>query len=98
MESFYAAMHHGGKACGTNSTRVRHDHARRQKSNTAIESFGRGTRRAVGHKPEDGAQMALADERHGCPDGTEKPLLDQPVARARSRVRCVSKTHAPAAG
>ena len=55
---------------GTDTSRQRSDHARRPSSNTAIESFGRGTRGAVSPEPENDSQMAHRrfpnSGRHGC--------------------------------
>ena len=41
----------------------RHDNVRRQKSNTAIASFGLGVSGAVRDQSEDGSKMACAKER-----------------------------------
>ena len=52
----------GRKHYGTSSSRERHDHARRQSSNTAIASFALGAEQGTRHHSKDGCQMAEAGD------------------------------------
>ena len=53
------------KHYGTSSSRLRHDHARRQSCNTAITSFSLGAETRVGGKSQDGCDVAEAGHGRG---------------------------------
>lgn len=66
---------------------VRHDHARRQSSNTAIASFARAVEPGTRHQPEDGGEVAQAGDGRGHEDrafGIEVAAVIDPASDAVS--------------
>ena len=61
---------------GTGTSRLRHDYARRQSSNTAIASFDRGVEPGAWDQPEDGSEVAEATVGRRQEDWTEGASLN----------------------
>ena len=59
MRSF---RQNGRKPCGAGTSWVRHDHARRQSSNTAIASLARDAEPGDGDQSEDGREVVEAGD------------------------------------
>ena len=73
-------LRNGRKHYGTSSSRERHDHARRQSSNTAIASFAHAAEPGTRHQPEDGGEVAQARDGRGYEDradGTAATVLTE---------------------
>ncbi len=64
-------------------TRQRRDHARSASSNTAIESFDRGTRGAIPPEPENGSKVAQTGLVEDMPMGLQDSRLAFPRFRGQ---------------
>ena len=69
----------GRKPYVTGSSWVRHDHARRQSSNTAIASFALDAEPGAWDQPKDGGEMAEAGDGRGSEDRAEGPSFNDLV-------------------
>jgi len=78
-------LRNGRKHYWTGSSRERHDHARRQSSNTAIASFARAAVPGVRHQPQDCRQVAQAGGGRGYEDWADGAAIYYPE---RDRGHC----------
>src|SRR5690606_8402178 len=83
---------------GTSSSWQRHDHARRQSSNTAIASFARAAEPGAGYQPQDRREVAQARDGRGYEDRTDGTALDGSVRDRGGDDRGIPPAHTPAAG
>ncbi len=88
----------GRKHYGTSSSRLRHDHVRRQSCNTAIAGFALAAERRVGDQSQDGRQVAEAGDGRGFEDRPEGAALDGSDRGRGGDDRRLSTAHAAAAG
>jgi len=88
----------GRKHYGIGSSRLCHDHARRQSSNTAIASFDRGAEPGTRDQPEDCREVAKARDGGRSQNGAKGSAFHCSERRRRGYDGCFPAAHVAAAG
>jgi len=91
-------LRNGRKHYGTGSSRERHDHVRRQSSNTAIASFARAAEPGARDQSEDGGEVAQAGDGRGYEDRANGTAVHRAGRSRGSDDRGISSPHAAAFG
>lgn len=86
------------KYYGTGSSRMRHDHARRQSSNTTTASFARAAEPGTWHQSEDGGEVAQAGDTRGYEDRADRVAFHRADRGRGGNGRRIPTAHAAAIG
>ncbi len=88
----------GRKHYGTGSSRQRHDHARRQSSNTAIASFARAAEPGARYQSEDRGEVAQAGDGRGYEDRADRAAFHRADRGRGGDGRRIPAAHVAAIG
>ena len=88
----------GRKPYGTDTSRQRHDHARRANSIIAIAGFALSAERRVGNQPENSCEMAEASDCQGSENWLQRAALNESERNRRSHGSRFSAAYVAAAG
>lgn len=90
-----SSLWNGRRACGTSSSRKRHDGTRGQSCNNAIPGFARVAEPRTGHQPENGGEVAETSDARGHEDRADGKTAWELLEHILAAIPCRSTRSRP---